>query len=129
MAELLVAKGIVNNLIITRLPVGHTHGDIDAKFAKIWIELRGKHVATMSEYRRLIENVLSSSKRNMECRVVDFFAIPDYESIIAPCMDQEFSRYAKLQWTQLQWRFQKKSVSANFPLGVKTTYRHTVKTV
>ncbi len=38
-AELLVAKGIVVNLLITRLPVGHSHEDIDSKFSLIWKEV------------------------------------------------------------------------------------------
>ena len=38
-------------------------------------------------------------------------------------MDSHFGRYAKLQWTQLQWRFQRVPISTKFPLGVKTTYR------
>ncbi len=42
-AELLVAKGVVNNLVITRMPIGHTHEDIAV--------LRGKHIVTMYEYK------------------------------------------------------------------------------
>ena len=118
-AELLVAKGVVNNLVITRLPVGHTHEDIDSKFAKIWTALRGKHIATMNEYKNLIENVLRSESRELNCEVVDLFAIPDYDSLITPCMDPDFGRYAKLEWTQLQWRFQKVEISSSFLLGVK----------
>ena len=122
-AELLVAKGVVNKLVLTRLPESHTHEDIDSKFPKIWVELRGKHVATMSEYKTLIEGALSSEERSMHCEVVDLFAIPDYVSHIAPCMDRDFGRYAKLEWTQLQWQFQKVDICSSFPLGVKTTYR------
>ena len=36
MCELLVAKGIVKKLVLTRLLVGHTHCDIDAIFGVIW---------------------------------------------------------------------------------------------
>ena len=46
LSELIVAKGLTKRLLITRLPVGHTHEDIDSKFAKIWVALRNKHVST-----------------------------------------------------------------------------------
>ncbi len=38
-------------------------------------------------------------------------------------MDARFGRYAKSAWTQLQWKFQVVQPCADFPLGVKTTYR------
>ena len=37
--ELLVARGLIRKLVLTRLPVGHTHEDIDAKFAKFGLKL------------------------------------------------------------------------------------------
>ena len=125
LAELIVAKGIVRKLIITRLPVGHTHEDIDSKFAKIWVMLRSQHVATMSAYKDLIIKALSGTgqKANEPCEVIDIFVVPDYFSLLEPAMDTKFGRYAKLQWTQLQWSFEKVDVCAAFPLGVKTLYR------
>jgi hypothetical protein len=125
MAELLVAKGIVHNLVITRLPVGHTHEDIDAKFAKIWVMLRSQHIATMSAYKELIIKALTGTdeKLKMPCEVIDIFVVPDYVSVLETVMDPKFGRYTKLQWTQLQWSFEKVDVCADFPLGVKTLYR------
>ena len=38
--ELLVARRLVRKLVLARLPVGHTHEDVDAKFAKIWKYIR-----------------------------------------------------------------------------------------
>ena len=99
LAELIVAKGIVRKLIITRLPVGHTHEDIDSKFAKIWVMLRTQHVATMSAYKDLIIKALSGTgqKANEPCEVMDIFVVPDYFSLLEPAMDTKFGRYAKLQ--------------------------------
>jgi hypothetical protein len=45
-SELLVAKGLCKRVVVTRLPVGHTHEDIDSLFAKIWKKLRRMHVIT-----------------------------------------------------------------------------------
>lgn len=42
-AELLVAKGLCKKVVLTRLPPGHTHEDIDAKFGSIWTKFRFVH--------------------------------------------------------------------------------------
>ena len=41
-AELFVCKKIAKQIVITRLPVGHTHEDIDAFFGTIWGAFRDK---------------------------------------------------------------------------------------
>ncbi len=128
-AELLVARRIVGHLELTRLPVGHTHEDIDSKFAKIWVSLRRQHVATMSAYSKLITEALQGDDSKLPVEVVDIFAVPDYATCLEPCMDKNLARYAKLAWTQLQWRFQQVEVCPDFPLGVKTTYRAYAKDV
>ena len=122
LAELLVARGAVRRLIISRLPVGHTHEDIDSKFALIWKAARAKHIATMQAYKDIITTALSSQQ--MPCDVIDLYAIPDYASLIEPCMDQNFGRYAKLELTVLQFSFEATPICADFPTGVKAMYRH-----
>ena len=123
-AELLVAKGHLKEMFITRLPVGHTHEDIDAKFAKIWKRVRCDHIATVDQYATCIKQALQPSESDsLPCEVVDTFVVPDYTSYIIPFLDNKFARYAKDKWTQLQWRFQSVDKSEDFPLGVKTTYR------
>ena len=122
LAELFIAKRLVRELILTRLPVGHTHEDIDAKFAKIWVRLRNLHVATMTAYKKLIEEALGNNG-SLPIEVIDIFAVPDYFSYLKPCIDIKFGRYCKTKWTQLQWKFEQHVVCDNFPLGVKTTYR------
>jgi hypothetical protein len=39
-AEYLVAQTPINEIYVTRLPVGHTHEDIDARFGTIWDHCR-----------------------------------------------------------------------------------------
>jgi len=119
--ELLVARGLICNIALTRLPVGHTHEDIDSKFGKIWLAMRSRHVCTMSQYATVIVGALGSDRS--PCDVIDLFAVPDYKSYIEPFMDSKFGRYAKEQWTQLQWKFTRIDKSRDFPLGVKITYR------
>lgn len=48
---LIVAKKLVKKLIISRLPVGHTHEDIDSKFAFIWKRVRDAFVLTPLAYK------------------------------------------------------------------------------
>jgi hypothetical protein len=104
LAELFVAKRLCKLFVLTRLPVGHTHEDIDAKFAKIWVAVRGEFCATMEAYRKIIETALTSKQAPV--KVVDIFVVPDYVSYLSPCMDNKFGRYCKTTWTQLQWKFE-----------------------
>ena len=85
LAELFIAKRLVRELILTRLPVGHTHEDIDAKFAKIWVRLRNLHVATITAYKKLIDEALGNN-----------------DSLPIEVIDIKFGRYCKTKWTQLQ---------------------------
>ena len=41
MCELLVQKGICETLVLTRLPTGHTHSDIDGTFGHLWNFIKG----------------------------------------------------------------------------------------
>ena len=48
--ELLVASRIRRTLYVTRLPVGHTHEDIDGVFSRIWTALRNDCAITPQDY-------------------------------------------------------------------------------
>ena len=41
------------------------------------------------------------NKENLPCSVHSIHVIPDYEAYLADCIDPDFARYAKTQWTQL----------------------------
>ena len=58
MCELMVARRLVTKIILTRLPVGHTHEDVDGKFALIWRRIRDSHVLTPSQYDAAIRQAL-----------------------------------------------------------------------
>ena len=76
MMEFLVAKRLFKKIVIARLLVGHTHEDIDAKFAKIWRMIRSAHVLTAQQYDLLIKKALGNQR--LFCEVFDIFVIPDY---------------------------------------------------
>ena len=73
LCALLVACKLVKKVVLTRLPVGHTHEDIDGLFALIWRKLRDEYVFTPSEFVKLIKWAL---KKKVKVFVVDLFAVP-----------------------------------------------------
>ena len=106
--------------------VGHTHEDIDARFAKIWMHVRSAYVLCMSQYKRAIQQAVG--KDVLPCAVKDIFAVPDYYTkFITPHIDKKFRRYAKRShekdWSVLQFTMEKVTDEKEmeyFPLGVKT---------
>jgi hypothetical protein len=124
--ELLVARGLCKKLVLTRLPVGHTHEDIDSKFALIWKRMRDAFILTPQHYSEAVVTSLTTLK--LACQVHNIFAIPNYTKYIDSYLDKKLGRYAKRgrtgqDWTQLQWTFVAVPMSVHFPCGVKTTYR------
>jgi hypothetical protein len=88
--ELLVAKRLCKKLVLTRLPVGHTHEDIDSKFAVIWKRLRNKFLLSPQHYGATVKSALTTAQLN--CNVHDIFAIPDYEKYIVKYIDKQLAR-------------------------------------
>ena len=121
--EYIVAKRVVQKIVLTRLPVRHTHEDIDACFGVIaaWY---GRHIVhTPQEYTQSIEAALGAESSKRKCKVVDVFVVPNYQEFFAPFIDRDFKRLHKMEWTQHQYRFEAVTVSDYFPTGVKFTYR------
>ena len=118
--ELLVAAGVVKEIVLTRLPVGHTHEDIDSKFGKIWTALRSKNILTPQDYEAELRKVFESGSLKFD--VKDVFLTPDYASWLEPHIDSKLSRWTKELFTQLQWSFTPTERSEHFPTGVKVMY-------
>lgn len=118
----------MSKVVISRLMVGHTHEDIDARFALIWKRVRSAFVLCMSQYKKAIEQAVS--RDSLPCAVKDIHTVPDYSSFITKHMDKKFSRYAKRMgehdWSVLQFTMEKVTDEREkifFPLGVKTHWR------
>lgn len=79
LCEFLVAKGLTKHVVLSRLIPGHTHEDIDSKFAKIWTRIRNAHIHSHSQWRLAIEDCLQC-KRNYDlmpvkvCRYTTYYA-------------------------------------------------------
>jgi hypothetical protein len=121
--EYLVSRNIVSKIVLSRLIVGHTHEDIDAKFGTIWTYIRNQNVLTPQQYKVALEQCLKKKNSDHFIHVYDLFAIPDYAKFLKPFVDTKFGLYCKEEQTQHQFIFEKVLVDENFPLGVKTTYR------
>jgi hypothetical protein len=121
LCELLVARRVCKKIVLTRLMVGHTHEDIDARFGTLWKHIRNKFVYTPQEYARCIIRALSTKKH--ACTVVDFIAIPDYKSHLDKLVDPEFKPFCKEEKTSLQWTFEAVTPDEHFPHGVRVLHR------
>jgi hypothetical protein len=51
--ELLIIRGFVREIHICRLPVGHTHEDIDSIFGTIWRYLRSNFALNPVKYKEV----------------------------------------------------------------------------
>jgi len=90
--SLIVAKSTklgCHQLILTRLPPGHTHEDCDAQFGVIWTATRNKPILTPNEYKSLIEECLGGS---IPVRVCDIYNVPDYKNWFEDCIDPDFKK-------------------------------------
>ena len=90
LCESLVARRLVKKVLLTRLPTGHSHEDIDAVFAKIWTLTRNQPVLSPQQYEAAIKCALR--KRDISVHVDDLFVIPDYTAYLEPYIDPELSR-------------------------------------
>ena len=88
MAELLVCWGLTKKVVITRLPPGHTHNDIDGEFGVIWKHNWKKNILTPQEQKAITLNAFKKSKdRGRVVDMIDVFAVPDYRGYLARCVN------------------------------------------
>jgi hypothetical protein len=120
--ELLVVKGVCRLIYYTRLPVGHTHEDIDACFGVIWGTFRNNPCLTPNEYKERIKSAFGEGS-TLKVDVQDLFVIPNYSAFLESFIDKKLARLHKDFQTQHQWRFEQVLPSSHFPFGCKTTYR------
>ena len=120
----LLAKRVcgLEKIVLTRLPVGHTHEDIDGIFGRISRYIYMRHVITPQAYADAIKEALKG-KLKIEPKVIDLYVIPDYESYFAGCIDKQFGCAYKGPHAKLQFIMEAVPREDKYPLGVKVTYR------
>jgi hypothetical protein len=119
-SELLVAKRLTKKVVLTRLPVGHTHEDIDAVFGVIWSKAMNHNVLSPKQYKLLL--ALSGREKEKTVKVIDLWSVPDYIAYFKNSINKSLGRYAKSQWSQLQITFEATDACERYPLGVKVSY-------
>lgn len=120
--EMLVARGVCQTIQLSRLPVGHTHEDIDGKFGQLWKQVRRKSLYTPQEYAEFTKKVFSTNKQ-LPFELIDINVVPDYQDVFKGCIDVALEGYTKEKLTQLAFKFERVPRTKEFPLGVKTLYR------
>ena len=120
--ELLVALRIVPEIYLSRLPVGHTHEDIDAMFGIMWVSFRLKPCLTLEDYKQGIIDCFAGGDRKIEADVEDINIVPNYVAFITPNADK-MARWAKEQLTVHQIHISACQPSVYFPYGYFIRYR------
>jgi hypothetical protein len=88
-----VAKRLTRHVVLTRLPVGHTHEDIDAIFALIWQFMKNKKALTPQIYASFVAMACRTKAPVVD--VVDLWAVPDYQEYFKKFINPKLGRYAK----------------------------------
>jgi hypothetical protein len=120
--EHLVAQGFCESIEVWRLPVGHTHEDIDARFGVISQSLRRKSLYTVEQFVERIHKAFSYSP---DVEVVPVTAIYNYYEFYNKFVDSKFSVY-KEERTMHGFRIEQlwPEEMTDFPeLIVKTNYK------
>ena len=121
LCELLVANGMARQVIFTRLPVGHTHEDIDGRFGTLWNHFKNKPIWTVDKFAERCLSAFQDGAENV--KVIDVNVVPDYVQFLEKSVDPHFANWAKEQDTMLQFKFESVDTSSSFPLGCRTQFR------
>ncbi len=124
LCELLVARGLTKHVVLSRLMPGHTHEDIDSKFAIVWMRIRNNFFHTHKQWTDAITDALMNETNPtlMPVECIDILCVPDYEAYFHSHL-HSVQRFAKGEWTQLQWFFDFVESNERYPNNVKVTYR------
>lgn len=61
--ELLHEFNVFETIEFNRLPVGHTHEDIDAMFGTIWTKIKQKTIKTPQEFKDAVMEAFENRNR------------------------------------------------------------------
>jgi hypothetical protein len=81
--------------------------------------MMSNRVCTPQAFAQLLISACANKEKRVN--VYDLWAVPDYQSWIAPFIHRKFGRYAKGKWTQLQITFEAVDVCDEYPLAVKVS--------
>ena len=117
----------LERIVLTRLPVGHTHEDIDGIFGRISQWIIQRHVLTPHQYKLAIEEALGKGELGKP-QIFDLFVVPNYGLFFANCIDRNFGNSFKLVGAKLQYTISSVPVDpVTHPLGCKIQCRKYVQ--
>lgn len=111
----------LREVYLTRLPPGHTHEDIDGKFARIWVKIRNTSILTPSQFASILENLFRNSK--LPFQLIDLIALPNYKKGLDEVTDDTLAGWSKTNKFQAQWMFKLTDRSPTNLLGVQIEYK------
>ena len=114
---------MAKKIILTRLPVGHTHDDMDAIFGLLWKWMSGRIIETIDKFKEGVKESFSHHNSKLKAKVVFVDLVPNYQSFFAGSIDPLLGKYTKEELTQHRWSFEAVENSSEFPFGVKTMYK------
>ena len=88
--ELLIANGIIREILLTRLPVGHTHEDIDQKFGILGTHCMGKPIWSPKAY--CIEFYKAFKDYELPSKLIDLFFIHNWNIWLQDSIDKKFAK-------------------------------------
>ena len=102
--EHLVLKKLCPYVLISSLPVGHTHEDIDSRFGVLWTHMRSKSIYTPDQMRDSIKRAFGNTSN---VRVIPVFVICDFKKYYDRFIDEHLvDHYSKGTTTQLVMKIQ-----------------------
>lgn len=111
----------LREVYLTRLPPGHTHEDIDGKFARIWVKIRNTSILTPSQFANILESLFKNSK--LPFKLIDVFVLPNYRRGLDEVTDPELAGWSKTNKFQAQWIFKVTDRTPTNLLGVQVEYK------
>lgn len=81
LCEHLVREGVFERIDVSRLPVGHTHEDIDAMFGVLWRACQGKSIMSPEKWKQIALGAFTNeAKANIDLNGYHSSYDSDYES-------------------------------------------------
>jgi len=121
--EHLVAAGLCSTIEVWRLPVGHTHEDIDGRFGVLSMQIRDQSIETTQKFFAEARFAFRG-----ECDITYIAAIYAYKEFYEAFLDKHIM-VKKQDYTNLGFRFQRLSEAEreddryNHLLDVKVNYK------
>jgi hypothetical protein len=121
--EFIVVKRMAKKVVLTRLPVDHTHDDMDAIFGLLSKWMSGRIIKTIDKFKDGVREAFSHHNSKLKAKVKFVDIVPNYQTFFAESIDPLLGKYTREHLTQHRWSFEAVEHTSEFPFGVKTMYK------